>query len=189
MASFGWNRPEWWESVSSWSPRDRLDVTALAYSLRAADAAAVVALMRDWNLSATDLPERALAAFPLKSDEVEPFLRSADALLDPEAAAAKMTERLIALAGRVNEVVLALNILDVWRHRHPLMVRHTDRCSCLMTCSSMPTGIRALDAAIQTYYEDHHERPVPECFGASDDSFRVALRPLIARSLQTAGTA
>jgi len=47
----------------------------------------------------------------------------------------------------------------------------------------MPPGIRALDEALQTYYERHHDQPAPDCFGSSDESFRQTLRPLIRRSL------
>lgn len=41
----------------------------------------------------------------------------------------------------------------------------------------MPRGIRALDEALQTYYEHHHQQPAPECFGSADRPFRQSLRP------------
>ena len=158
----------------------------LAHSLRAARPEALLEFIQGWNFSATDLPDRAFGAYPLKADEVESFLKSANALMEPTAAAVRMTERLIALEAAMNETALALNILDVWRHCHDLReaeAGHGDHCSCLMNCRLMPPGIRALDEALQTYYERHHDRPAPDCFGSSDESFRRTLRPLIRRSL------
>jgi hypothetical protein len=97
-----------------------------------------------------------------------------------------MTERLIALEAFMNETALALNILDVWRHCHELLPAdpgHGGHCSCLMNCGRMPQGIRALDEAVEIYYEQHHDLPAPDCLGSSDESFRRSLRGLIRRSL------
>ena len=137
-------------------------------------------------MSEGDLPDRAFGSYPLKANEVESFLKSAEALMPPAAAALRMTERLIALEAVMNETALALNILDVWRHCHELMPAdpgHGDHCACLMNCGRMPPGIRALDEAVETYYEQHHDQPAPDCFGSSDESFRRSLRGLIRRSL------
>ena len=108
--------------------------------------------------------------------------------MPPVDAAVKMTERLVALEDTLNETALALNILDVWRHCHDLTAAgsdHAGHCSCLMTCSRMPRGIRTPDEALQTYYENHHDLQAPDCFGSSDESFRLSLRPLIRRCLES----
>jgi hypothetical protein len=157
----------------------------LAYSLGGTRPEALLEFIRGWNLSDANLPERAYGAYPHKADEVEPFLKSADALMRPTAAAVRMTERLISLEPVMNESVLALTVLDVWRHCHDREFGsgHGAHCACLLNCPQMPQGIRALDEAVETYYERHHDQPAPECFGSSDESFRRSLRPLIRRCL------
>jgi hypothetical protein len=187
MTAFEWHRPEWWKSVAPHvGRRDSLDVMGLAHSLGAAQSEDLLALIRGNDFPSDDLPDRAFGAYPLAPDDVEPFLRSAGALMPPADAAVSMTERLVALEDTLNETALALNILDVWRHCHDLTAAgsdHASHCSCLMTCSRMPRGIRTLDEALQTYYEDHLNLQAPDCFGSSDESFRLSLRPLIRRCL------
>jgi hypothetical protein len=186
VTPFEWHQPDWWQQVAPGTGRDSVAVMGLAYSLRGARAEALLEFIHGWNMSEGDLPHRAFGSYPLKANEVESFLKSAEALMPPEAAALRMTERLIALEAVMNETALALNILDVWRHCHELMPAdpgHGDHCACLMNCGRMPPGIRALDEAVETYYEQHHDQPAPDCFGSSDESFRLSLRGLIRRSL------
>ena len=184
--AFEWYKPQWWMERGRGAGREGLDLIAWAYALQAVDAGDVLEFVRGWQLSESDLPDRALGMFPINAGDVEPFLESANALADPEAAAAALTARLIALDGCMNEAMLALNILDVWRHCHYRLVDggHDARhCACLMTCSSMPPGIRALDEAVQTYYERHHELPWPECCGTADEPFRHSLQDLVRNCL------
>ena len=182
MTSFDWLQPQWWLSAEPHSVPETIEILGLVYSLRAARPETLFHFLRGWKVSEMDLPPRVLGAYPLQSADVETFLNAAGALVPPETAAVRMTERLIAVDSRMNEVVLAQNVLDVWRHGHDLIAgnsRHGDHCSCLMDCELMPRGIRTLDTVLQTYYEEHHDQPVPDCFGASDESFRRSLRPLI----------
>ena len=50
-----------------------------------------------------------------------------------------------------------------------------------MNCPEMPDAVRGLDEAIQRYYEEHHDLPVPDCFGADDVAFHASLEPIIQR--------
>lgn len=181
-----WYKPEWWSERGARTGRDGFDVLAIAYALRAVDAAAVLEFMQQWHLGETDLPDRAFAAFPLTAGDVEPFLASANQLRSAEMAAIEITSRLMTLAGAMNEVIVALNILDVWRRRHDLLGDrhpHGDRCACLMNCDHTPQGIRALDESAQTYYEQHHELSWPECFGTNDELFRLRIAALVRNCL------
>ena len=187
MTSFDWYKPEWWQRIAPSTARDTVEVIGLAYSLGASRPGDLLEFISGWNLSPTDLPDRVFGAYPLKPEDVESFLNSADALMPPAVAAARMTRRLIALEEGMNASSLGLNIIDVWRHCHDLMPAgrdHGDHCSCLIECRLMPEGIRALDTTLEAYYEQHHEQPYPECFGSADESFQRTLRPLIRRCLE-----
>jgi hypothetical protein len=136
-----WRKPDWWHRIAPGTSRDSVEVAGLAYSLRGARPEVLLEFIHGWNLTEADLPDRAFGAYPLKADEVEAFLNSADALMAPAAAAVRMIEPLMALDGLMNDTALALNILDVWRHCHDLMVPdsdHGDHCSCLVNCRRMP---------------------------------------------------
>src|SRR4029078_9819921 len=104
MTVFEWHRPEGWKSGAAHiGPRDSLDVMGLAHSLGAARSEDLLALIRGNDFPSDDLPDRALGAYPLAPADVEPFLRSADALVPPADAAIRMTERLVELADTLNE--------------------------------------------------------------------------------------
>ena len=186
MTAFEWPKPQWWVSVAPHSVPDIVQIMGLVYSLRAARPEALLDFLRGSKISDLDLPPEVLGAYPHQPAEVEAFLKAAGALVSPKDAAIEVARRLVAIDSRMNEVVLAQNVLDVWRHGHELIaanVRHADHC-CLMDCELMPPGIRALDTVLQTYYEQHHELPTPDCFGASDESFRQSLRPLLQNCLE-----
>lgn len=177
-----WYKPEWWSERGARTGRDGFDVIAIAYSLRAVDAEAVLAFVQEWHLGETDLPDSAFGAYPLTAGDVEPFLASADQLRSAEAAATEITSRLVRLAGSMNEVIVALNILDVWRRRHDLLDdahHHGGGCACLMNCAHTPRGIQVLDETVQTYYEQHHELSWPECYGTNDEPFRARVGELV----------
>ena len=118
----------------------------------------------------------ALGVFAGPPPSVEAFRAHIDARLP----------RLPRYRQRVQEMPLGTG-RPVWvedaHFRLGLNVRHADHC-CLMDCELMPPGIRALDTVLQTYYEQHHELPTPDCFGASDESFRQSLRPLLQNCLE-----
>src|SRR4029453_13292461 len=99
-----------------------MEVLGLVHSLRAARPESLLELIQNWHFSPADLPERAFGAYPLEAEDVEPFLKSAGVLVAPTVAARRMTERLIALGAAMNETLLALNILDAWRHCHDLIL-------------------------------------------------------------------
>ena len=186
MKVFEWHQPDWWQKVAPGTVQDSVTVMGLVYSLHGARPEALLEFLRRLTISDSDLPAHVLGAYPLAPADMESFLASAGAILTPAAAAVRITERLIALDAPLNETTLARNILDVWRHCHDLIVSDAhrgDHCSCLMNCQQMPQGIRSLDEAVQTYYEQHHQLPVPECFGSSDESYRQTLRPLLRRCL------
>ena len=190
MTLFEWRRPDWWQEVSPpGAVADSIAVLGLIHSLRGATAEDLLRSFNRLTISESDLSIRVLGAYPLAPADVESFLQSADAVLAPAAAAVKITERLIALESSINETTVARNILDVWQHGHSLFVsdaHHRDHCSCLMHCERMPRGIRRLDEAVQTYYEQHHHLPVRECFGSSDAPYRQSLRPLLRHCLDGA---
>ena len=190
MTFFEWQQPDWWQKVAPGTVRDTVALMGQIYSLRATRSEdSLLEFLRRLTISETDLSVRVLGAYPLAPADVKSFLAAADAILQPPAAAARITERLIGLEGTIDETTRARNILDVWQHCHDLIVgdaHRGDHCLCLMHCEHMPRGIRTLDEAVQTYYEQHHELPVPECFGSSDESYRQSLRPLLRRCLDGA---
>jgi len=189
MTFLEWRQPDCWQEVAPGTVGNSVAVIGLIYSLRGASPEDLFESINRLSIAETDLSIRALGAYPLAAADVESFLRCAGAVLDPAIAAAKISERLIALEASINETTLARNVLDVWQHCHSLVVseaHHGNHCSCLLNCDQMPRGIRSLDEAVQSYYEQHHHVPVPECFGSSDDSYRQSLGPLLRRCLDGA---
>ena len=157
-----------------------LSVVGYAVSLGAVSSESALEWIHGLDLDASGLPDDAYGRFPFSADEVASFLEAVGASTEPRVAAVEMTCLLVRLPPPFTPLQVASSILDVWRHLHETIgARHGSHCACLMNCPEMPAAIRALNEATERYYEDHHDLPVPDCFGVNDTVFQASLEPII----------
>jgi hypothetical protein len=177
-----WNDPFAWSDPSDLTPRRELEALGCLWSLRAVDAVDALAMIQSLDLTSDWLPQPAYGRFPTRPEEVDAFLAAAGPVVEPDRAASRLCGRLAAREHELTPAALAGIILEIWRgaqRRLDPRDEHSEGCGCLMNCPRMPAPIRALDEAVQRYYEDHHDQPAPQCFGELDESFNRAIAPLV----------